>query len=101
MKYILCIITEFLFVLQPIYLNAHFKYSNTASSYGGGESFSGMVATCKLAGTSCIREICVGTSFRTKHSLDLKYTFLDTRCICSIASVCDKVYGCHLVVLLL
>ena len=39
----------------------------------------GVVALCKLASVSKIREMCVGAFFKTKHSLDLGYTGIDTR----------------------
>ena len=34
---------------------------------------------CKLATVSKIKEMVVGTFFKTKHSLDLSYTNVDTR----------------------
>ena len=41
----------------------------------------GVVALCKLASVSRIKEMCVGAFFKTKHSLDLGYTGIDTRSI--------------------
>jgi len=41
--------------------------------------FLGIVALCKLASLPKIREMCVGTSFKTKHALDLGYIGIDTR----------------------
>lgn len=38
-----------------------------------------MVALCKLASVMKVREMCVGAFFKTKHSLDLGYTAVDTR----------------------
>ena len=49
-----------------------------------------MVAFCKLATLSKIKEMVVGTFFKTKHSLDLSYTSVDTR---SVGGVSAMQYG--------
>ena len=41
--------------------------------------FLGMVMLCKLASAMKVKELCVGAYFKTKHSLDLSYTAIDTR----------------------
>ena len=38
-----------------------------------------MVMLCKLASVMKVKELCVGAFFKTKHSLDLSYTAVDTR----------------------
>ena len=44
--------------------------------------FTGIVALCKLASIPRLKEMVVGTFFKTKHALDLGYTAIDTRYAC-------------------
>lgn len=57
--------------------HTHTHYTSSLTVYTG--QFVGLVALCKLASTSKIREMVVGTFFKSKHSLDLSYKSLDRR----------------------
>jgi PAS domain-containing protein len=61
---------------KPIYCSASLKFGRTEQTRG---KFQGLVTLCKLASVSRIKEMCVGAFFKTKHSLDLGYTGIDTR----------------------
>jgi hypothetical protein len=61
---------------KPIYCSGFLKFSKAKVKDG---EFLGMVMLCKLAGVTKVRELCIGAFFKTKHSLDLGYTAVDTR----------------------
>ncbi|XP_019850799.1 PREDICTED: single-minded homolog 2-like [Amphimedon queenslandica] len=61
---------------KPIYCSGFLKFSNKKVKEG---EFVGMVMLCKLASVMKVKELCVGAFFKTKHSLDLSYTAVDTR----------------------
>ena len=67
-----------IFSMQPIYCSCFLKFGKSGGHKG---QFLGMVAFCKLATLSKIKEMVVGTFFKTKHSLDLSYTSVDTRSV--------------------
>lgn len=62
--------------IKPIYCSCFLKFGKSGAQKG---RFLGMVVFCKLAILSKIKEMVVGTFFKTKHSLDLSYTNVDTR----------------------
>lgn len=68
----------FYFNPQPIFSTVYLKFSNKKVKEG---EFLGMVMLCKLASVLKVRELCVGAFFKTKHSLDLSYTTVDTRSV--------------------
>ncbi len=71
-----------LLTLASYYLStAHTNVHVTPSLSQSTGQFVGIVALCKLASTSKIREMVVGTFFKSKHSLDLSYKSLDRRCV--------------------
>nr|QIA61845.1 hypoxia-inducible factor 1-alpha-like protein [Halichondria panicea] len=61
---------------KPVYCSCYLKFAQSGPRKG---QFIGLVALCKLANTNKIREMVVGTFFKSKHSLDLSYKSLDRR----------------------
>lgn len=61
---------------KPIYCSAQLKFLQDEN---GINQFKGIVGFCKPASIARIREMCVGAFFKTRHSLDLSYTTVDTR----------------------
>ena len=64
---------------QPIYCSCFLKFARSGPNMG---QFTGIVALCKLASIPRLKEMVVGTFFKTKHALDLSYTAIDTRYTC-------------------
>ena len=64
--------------LQPVFCSLFLKFAQGGTNDG---QFLGVVALCKLASIARVKEMCVGAFYKTKHSLDLSYTSVDTRCL--------------------
>ena len=70
------VIVFLLCFLQPVFCSGYLKFAESGPNKG---QFLGIVALCKLASVARVKEMCVGAFFKTKHSLDLSYTNIDTR----------------------